>query len=341
MLLIDGTRWWVQKGISAVQVAGDDLVLGVVEGYSWNQLEPFVVSLRATGYHGHICFMYRDMTAEALSSLHEAGVELVPTPLVTVPAPGRRRTVRNILHKLHRSPLGKYDLVPRVSRAGTEAAARLSRDPHRTKAKLIHSVLGLNMMRFSVWYLYLTRHDARFQRVILSDVRDVVFQRNPFDFPLDDKLCAFLEDDSMTIGTGPHTGPLVLNRFGSDVYRQIESRPVACAGVTIGPTDAVLRYLRCMIDESTGLLDYYNQGIHNVLLYRGAFDPVRVYRNEEGPVLTLGQVPPSSLRFDHNGNLVSAHGTVPNVLHQYDRHLGKNGIVLERSGGTFRLVRRV
>lgn len=321
-----------------MQATGDDLILGVVEGYSWNQMEPFVVSLRATGYIGHICFMYRAMAAEALSSLHEAGIELVPTPLITVPAPGRRRTVRNILHKLHRSPLGKHDLVSRVSRAGTDIAAHLSRDPHRTKAELIHSVLGINMMRFSVWYLYLTRHGARFKRVMLSDVRDVVFQRNPFDFPLDDKLCAFLEDDGMTIGTCPHTGPLVRDRFGSDVFHQIESRPVACAGVTIGPVDAILHYLRCMIDESTGLLDYHNQGIHNVLLYRGAFGPVHVYRNEESPVFTLGQVPSAALRFDRDGNLLNAHGTVPNVLHQYDRLLGKDGIRLERTGGTFRLV---
>jgi hypothetical protein len=321
-----------------MQATGDELVLGMVQGYTWNQIEPFVVSLQATGYNGHICFMYREMTAEALSSLHKAGIELVPTPLVTVPAPGRRRTVRNILHKLHRSPLGKYDFVPSVSRVGTAAAARLSRDPHRTKAKLIQSVLSLNMTRFPVWYLYLARHPSRFKRVMLSDVRDVVFQRNPFEFPLDGKLCIFLEDNSMTIGTCPHTGPLVLDRFGSDVFHQIESYPVACAGVTIGPTDAVLCYLRRMIDESTGLLDYHNQGIHNVLLYRGAFGSVHVYRNEEGPVLTLGQVPPFALQFDDLGNLINADGRVANVLHQYDRHLGRNGIRLERTGGTFRLV---
>jgi hypothetical protein len=321
-----------------MQETREDLVLGIVQGYTWEQIEPFVVSLRATGYTGHICFMYRDMTAEALASLEAAGIELVPSPLITVPGPGRRRTVRGILQIVHRSPLGRYVNVPRFSRWAIEQFAHLDGDPHRAKAKITQAVLSTYMVRFPVWYLYLIRHRARFKRVMLSDVRDVLFQRNPFDFPFDGTLCVFLEDENMTIETCSHTRPLVLNGFGADVFHQIESRPVACGGVTMGTTDSILRYLRCMIDESTGLLDHYNQGIHNVLLYRGAFDPVHVFRNEVGPVLTLGRVAPSALRFDPDGHLVNAHGTVVNVLHQYDRHLG-NGIRLERTEGSFRLVR--
>jgi hypothetical protein len=322
-----------------VQETGEDLVLGIVQGYTWSHIEPFIVSLHATGYAGHVCLMYRDMTAEALTSLEAAGIELVPFRLASVPAPGRRRTVTNILLKLHRSRLGKYALLPRVNRAGIELAARWSRDPQRTKARIIQSVLSIYMVRFSVWYLYLTSHRAHFKRVMLTDVRDVLFQRDPFEFPFDGTLCVFLEDGSTTIGTDWHTGPLVRNKYGLDALQEIESRPIACAGVTIGSIDSILHYLRGMIDESTGLVDTLNQGIHNVLLYRGAFDPIRVFRNDEGPVLTLGRVPPDALRFDDDGWLVNKHGTVPNVVHQYDRHLGQNGIRLERTENTIRLVR--
>jgi hypothetical protein len=167
----------------------------------------------------------------------------------------------------------------------------------------------------------------------------VLFQRNPFDFRFDGELCVFLEEADKTISTCPHTGPLVLDRFGLDVFHQVESRTPSCAGVTIGSTDAILRYLRGMIDESTGLLDMSNQGIHNVLLYRGAFDPVHVFPNEGGPVFSMATVPPTALTYDNDGRLVNALGTVFNVLHQFDRHLGRNGIRLERTADTFRLVR--
>ena len=86
---------------------------------------------------------------------------------------------------------------------------------------------------------------------------------------------------------------------------------------------SVLQYLRCMIDESTRLLDMSNQAIHNVLLYRGAFDPEHVFGNDVGPVFAMGKVDPAGLRFTGDGCLIDAHGSVFNVLHQYDRHLGR------------------
>jgi hypothetical protein len=62
-----------------------------------------------------------------------------------------------------------------------------------------------------------------------------------------------------------------------------------------------------------------DQGIHNYLLRKPALEGVTIHDNRFLPVMTLGLVPRSDLRFDERGRILDQSGIVVPVLHQYDR----------------------
>ncbi len=87
----------------------------------------------------------------------------------------------------------------------------------------------------------------------------------------------------------------------------------SCAGVTIGPMELVIGYLRVMADhllrlrlQAVGL----DQAVHNYVLHSQRVPAAQLVPNGAGVVATLGIVPVEDL-----GPLLGAA-----VLHQYDRH---------------------
>jgi hypothetical protein len=106
---------------------------------------------------------------------------------------------------------------------------------------------------------------------MLTDVRDVVFQSDPFDFDFRNQLHCFLEDARETLATQPHNRKWLQAAFGDAVMNELGASPISCAGVTIGPQELVLSFLSVMVDfllklprQGTGL----DQAVHNYVLQK-------------------------------------------------------------------------
>ena len=105
---------------------------------------------------------------------------------------------------------------------------------------------------------------------MFTDVKDVVFQRDPFDFEWKAQLCSFLEAPGAVIGEKdtPHGWLAKTGIYGTQVAREFENKRVACAGVTFAEIDAAFELLDKMCEhliriDSRGLVD---QGVYNYLL---------------------------------------------------------------------------
>jgi hypothetical protein len=159
----------------------------------------------------------------------------------------------------------------------------------------------------------------RYATVILSDVRDVVFQLPPEGIPVQ-SLHVFLEDPSRTIGSCPFNAEIVRAAYGDRGLGMLEDKLICCSGVTIGTQEAILRYLKLMVSEIVALrheIGGVDQAIHNWLLYSGQLDPVTVHPNGRSSVLTLGRV----TTVQREGHTVhNDDGSLPAIVHQYDRH---------------------
>ena len=81
--------------------------------------------------------------------------------------------------------------------------------------KLFHSVGGervpepihLYNLRHFLYRDYLEKHGHTFRNVMITDVRDVVFQRDPFEFEIDDRIQVAMESRAIPIGACDHTIP--------------------------------------------------------------------------------------------------------------------------------------
>ena len=292
-----------------------NLILGAVEGMSWRELRPFVLSLRRTGFDGEVVLFVAGIDRNSRRLLASSGVGL--------------RALRRAQVSLGGRTLEPYDAVfdrlhphyPTVIRQ----TSRLFRDPQGAAKRMAALVSVRDTRRFLVYLDFLSKREASYGNVMLTDVRDVFFQADPFAFDLGGELNCFLEDSAETLATQPHNRKWLQTAFGGDVLGELGGKPIVCAGVTIGPLPLVLGYLEVMADfllrlphQGVGL----DQAVHNYVLHKGLVPGARLVPNGAGSVSTLGIVPEARVP-----ELLSSA-----VLHQYDRHPAVAEALLERLG---------
>lgn len=164
--------------------------------------------------------------------------------------------------------------------------------------------------------------DQPYDRILLSDVSDVVFQAHPFATAPAGELLCFLEGEGRTIGQCPNNSMWVEHVFGTTGLARIRDRTVSCSGTTIGSKQAILRYIDLMLSYANptlvaGLpyLRGHDQGIHNYLLYNGAMPHARLVPNGQH-VHTVGCVPDCEIQFGPFGTLLAPGGRLCPIIHQ-------------------------
>ncbi len=115
-----------------------NLIIGFWSGLPFGELEPFLASLRNTGFDGDLCIFVDNVTAETVRQLVAHGAL--------------------------------------VERLGQSAQIRMTNQ----------------CGRFFAYLDFLARHEDRYRHVMLTDLRDVVFQSDPFAhaFPSDVVFCS-------------------------------------------------------------------------------------------------------------------------------------------------------
>jgi len=299
--------------------ASDHLVLGAATSYELAEVMPFVRSLRRTGYAGHVALLVDVLRPESRQALQAMGVELI-----TVTEQWRARSRWQGL----RRSAARLQLL--ASWCGTSRAWG-EPDPTQRRLRRNRSVVPFHHIssgRYFYYYDYLVRQPVRFDRVMLTDVRDVLFQEDPFAFKPPQPLLFFLEGRGQPIGTEPYNRKWVRQLYGRRVLRSLADQRIVCSGVTIGQGHAILRYLELMCDELAPLTSRMcgrvgrDQGVHNYLIWRNRFPEAALLENGRGPVLTMDIVAFERLRGAPDGALLNDDGSRVAVVHQYDRHTG-------------------
>lgn len=304
-----------------------NLVLGFVKTYEFEQIKPFVVSLKNTGYQGDICLVYSDLSKRTTDLLQEHGVQLYPFKELYVNLPfyigqgGKLKQNKKIYPYLL---LNIYPLNRLYTWLLSGASSLAKENEYLIKSLVAQYFLNVpSCNRYAIYYLYLSKYGEKYSNVMLSDVRDVVFQRDPFDFEFEDgSLNCFLEEGEKTIGSSEGNAQWIREGFGNNALGNIADKSISCSGTTIGSIDSIMAYLKAMINSFVQLKYHswgIDQGVHNYIIYQGLVKNVKFYQNYRGPVLTMHYTNEEKLPFDSNGFLRNEDGSVINVLHQYDR----------------------
>ena len=179
----------------------------------------------------------------------------------------------------------------------------------------IPSLKHINFLRWEAYAEYLKSVD---EPVVITDVRDVVFQKNPEEFMPTEGVNVFEEDAIKTIGECWFNNHW-MEKIGVNKFKD---KNIICAGVTSGRLseyaqamwDSILEFnIDMNILENCG----GDQAVHNNLIYSGF--PAKIHKNEKAEVYTVGHTP--SVETDKNDFIINKEGYIPCMVHLYDRHV--------------------
>lgn len=295
-----------------------NVIIGAAIGYAEPQVAPFFRSLRRTGYAGDVALIVdAELAARLRGDPAYARCRLVEAP----------RWIPHRLQIRERRP-GAWRLwrvAQVVSRLYLNACERLP------LGEALRWSLQLPVARHVYWptetrylHAYELLRRSRYERVLLTDVRDVLFQAEPFAALPREGLAVGMETRRLTLATEPFNARQVTLAYGEAGLRRIGERPISCCGVTYGDRASMLRYLRLMAGEIWRLNDAasrlpMDQALHNHILWTGLFGEFRQLDTLAGPIATVAMLDEAELRLSEAGRLLNRDGSVPSIVHQYDR----------------------
>ena len=291
------------------------LVMGCVSHLPAEQFLPFVKSLRATSYKGRLVLFGANLSPATIRTLQDYADELHLVDSDYPRALGERKI--QILSRLRKTRhLGRvYSLLFRgFCGTGDSSAASVRRRYAEFRLE------GLQALRYQHYLSYLVKVGAGCDYVLVSDVRDVLFQTDPFSKP-PERLTMVLEPPEMDFSLRGFNGRWVWRLYGREGVAALARKTPSCSGTTVGPRDEMKNYLEIMAREVAAQkwpLGSHDQGIHNYLLYRGAFGDTTIQINGTGSILTVGGM--KNLSIGPDGRVYNPDGSLPAIIHQYDRH---------------------
>ena len=192
----------------------------------------------------------------------------------------------------------------------------------------------INCDRYRHFHRYLAAVADDYDRVMLSDSRDVLFQRDISGYPFDPAADLYFVEEEKRIGDCPINSGWILDLYGPAAQLALENRTVLCSGTTFGRPWAVLAYLDAMVNEIDAVADRFrerfgylggiDQGIHNSLYYNDRLPDlnIRTAHNRDNLVYTIGHVAgddPARQFLDARSRFINQQGSLCYCIHQFDR----------------------
>ena len=160
---------------------------------------------------------------------------------------------------------------------------------------------------------------------MLSDVRDVIFQDDPFA-GVNGGLLVSMENFDLTIGAEDFNRGWVLDAYGQDMLDRIGGCYISCSGVTLGDMESIKGYVDKMLGEickqpfKKMRNRIYDQAFHNKLLHCGELASVVPCFSLQSNIATLGCMSMGEIGLSNDGKVLNRDGTIVPIVHQYDRH---------------------
>jgi hypothetical protein len=180
--------------------------------------------------------------------------------------------------------------------------------------------------RFEAYYDVLNGlKDANINKILLSDVDDVLFQEDPFSIQFTQDLYCAAEQNVINDNNNCSSNE---NRYWireskeiiQFLFENFENKYVVCAGTIMGNFNGIMAFLYFFVDVQSkrkiekGVND---QGLYNIYVYNYSHSKY-VPDYNVSKILTLDRVPFESLKIA-NGKLINNNCEVYSIVHQINR----------------------
>jgi hypothetical protein len=273
-------------------------------GYPPTYLEAFLKSISRNMKSADVILFYHDTSERVVSHLRDY--------LETV------QVIKPNGHAIRRG----ISFIPLGRRTTTKLVNKVGQKLFNEHSSLLAGSHNINFARY-LWVAdYCDRVDIRqYKRVMLCDSRDVIVQSDVFD-----------KIDNISFVTGLEDGRIREDRlnqewiyefYGKDALRELWDELIVCSGVSLGPRQIVLEYVRRMAQElkRCGIVRAGgDQGLHNFLIRSNALKfPVHLTKSTDGIIGTLHFFDKDRVFVNNADNISVENGVVPSIVHQYDR----------------------
>ncbi len=296
-----------------------NLILAMGTGYSEADLAPFFNSLNQSGFKGDICYITREQDASALSNFSKVGN--IKIHLFREQRPMKKKRIRKI-GKFIDAACARYPLLGNLTMDFREKYAFKNACAHLRRHFLIRDILGTLA--------------PDYENVMMTDVRDVIFQRDPFDFDIQpESIYYFLEAEHTRIQSCEKNSWWITEMLGEEALQRLGHNHISCGGTIIGcpsimhkhfqiTTESITKNLRCC--NRAGI----DQAPHHLIVWDQLVPNIHVIPNRAGIILTMQTTKREHWSITEDGLILVDGEKIPNTVHQYDRYPDATKAILTR-----------
>lgn len=179
-----------------------------------------------------------------------------------------------------------------------------------------------NMMyyRFELYNDYLKKNTI-FNKVLLSDINDVIFQEDPFSINFTEELYCALEQSILSDNNNSSSCVNIewihqCNHLSENNYDNYKYKYIVCAGTILGSYDGIIKYLK-FYEDTQNIKIVNDQGLLNVYVYN-YLSSKKCLEFKESKILTLDKINFETLNIENN-SIVNNNGEKYSIIHQIDR----------------------
>ena len=255
-----------------------NLILGLLNNYTYIDVNHFVLSLSKTGYTGDLVLFVGNNTGQL--------------------------SIRSF--KNNHVTIEHFDSLSSLPKDCKAADSFKFRQP-----------INYFNYRHYLYYDFLTKHREDYDYVMLADITDIIFQGDPFGFDIGDNLCCAIEnklfkdcsyyDEDMRSLYGEE-----MLRYIGDKYISCAGTVWGSVATILRYEEIMLDEIVRMDNARDG----YDQTVHNYMIYTDKIGPIKYLDNAGDVVCTLGFE--LDYIISDNGDILNKNKLKPRVVHQYD-----------------------
>ena len=296
-----------------------NLILAMGTGYTEKEFAPFFNSLNQSGYTGDLFFIAQEKDANALSNFSRRGN--IKIHLFSNQKPMHKATVIKIGRIIDFACI-RYPILRKLSVKLREKFAIKNSCVIVQRHFLFRDILNL--------------HADEYQTVMMTDARDVVFQRDPFDFDIQpESINYFLEPEYTRIQDCQTNSKWIRWMLGEDALKRLGPHYISCAGTIIGCTKLMQVHNKILTESlihnlRNSISGGLDQALHNSIVWDKLVPNSKRIPNRAGIIITMHHMKRAEWTISDDGLIMIAGNKIPNTVHQYDRHPEANKAILSR-----------